>query len=124
MSEYFGKIDDLPTITEGHFIENAEKRNVFGPERFWKDYVMRCFTLSPGAASPSHSHAWPHYAVCIDGVGKFKVGEETALLENGVWVYVPGGVTHNFRNTGEDSKMVLLCVVPKEGDVNPMLIGC
>ena len=124
MSQYFGKIEELPVVTEGHFIENAEKRVVFGPGRFWEDYVMRCFTLNPGAASATHAHPWPHYAVCIGGVGKFKVGEEAAELVNGVWVYVPGGVPHNFRNTGADNQMVLLCIVPKEGDVNPMLIGC
>lgn len=123
MAQYFGKIADLPTVTEGHFIENAEKRVVFGPERFWEDYVMRCFTLNPKAKSGSHAHDWAHWAVCIRGEGKFKVGEEIALLGNGVWVHVPGGVPHHFWNTSETEQMDLLCIVPKAGDVNPMLLG-
>lgn len=126
MSEYFGRITDLPTVTEGHFIPNSEKRVVFGPNgRFMDDYVMRCFTLNPGSGSASHAHKWCHWAVCIGGEGKFKVGEETAELECGVWVHVPGGVPHNFWNTSETEQMTLLCIVPTEGDVNPLLMmGC
>ena len=57
--QYGGMISDLPVVTGGHFIENSEKRIVYGPDgRFWDDFVMRCFTLAPGAASDSHAHPW------------------------------------------------------------------
>lgn len=125
MSTLFGQIQDLPPISEGHFIEGAEKRVVFGhSERFWDDYVMRCFTLHPGACSSPHSHTWPHWAVCIGGKGKFKVGEETADLAWGAWVHVPGGITHSFWNSAEEESLQLLCIVPAAGDVNPLLVGC
>ena len=39
MSEYVGKIKDLPEAP-GNFIENASKKVVFGPLHFWPDYVM------------------------------------------------------------------------------------
>lgn len=120
MSQLFGIINDLPVITEGHFIENSEKRIVFGPDgRFWGDYVMRLFTLNPGAGSSSHAHAWCHWAVCIGGEGKFKVGEEIAELRPGAYVHVPGGVPHNFWNSAETGQLQLLCIVPAEGDINP-----
>ena len=46
--QYGGMISDLPVVTGGHFIENSEKRIVYGPDgRFWDDFVMRCFTLAP-----------------------------------------------------------------------------
>lgn len=58
MSEqtYIGKIEELPNVTNGHFIENSVKKVVFGPDRFWPDYVMRCFILQPGALSEPHAH--------------------------------------------------------------------
>lgn len=43
-------------------------------------------------------------------------------LEFGTWVHVPGGVRHNFGNTGK-GQLMALCIVPPEGDVNP-LNGC
>ncbi len=40
-------------------------------------------------------------------------------LEFGTWVHIPSGVRHNFGNTG-DGELMGLCIVPKEGDVNPL----
>ena len=123
MSEYSGNIRDLPVVTGGHFIENSTKKIVFGPDgRFWDDYVMRLFTLEPEAESSIHSHPWPHWFMCIQGEGYFLIGKERVPLEFGTWVHVPAGVRHNFGNTGE-GQLMGLCIVPPEGDVNP-LTGC
>ena len=118
-----GKIIDLPLVTGGHFIENSEKRIVYGPDQFWDDYVMRCFTLHPGAASATHSHPWCHWSVCISGEGKFKIGDEVFEYSNGYYAHVPENVPHNFWNASETEDLVLLCIVPKEGDVNPLTQG-
>ena len=122
--QYGGMISDLPVVTGGHFIENSEKRIVYGPDgRFWDDYVMRCFTLAPGAASDSHSHPWCHWTVCIEGEGFFNVGDETYDLRPGAWVHVPANVPHNFGANADSGKLSLLCIVPPEGDVNPLTLG-
>lgn len=124
MEPLFGNIKDLPEVTSGHFIEHSTKKIIFGPEgRFWDDYVMRLFTLEPGAESSIHTHDWPHWFLCIQGEGYFKVDAERAPLEFGAWVHVPGGVRHNFGNTSKTEPLLGVCIVPKEGDVNP-LIGC
>ena len=110
-------------VTGGHFIENSTKKIVFGPDgRFWDDYVMRLFTLEPGAESSIHAHAWCHWFLCIKGEGYFRIGKEKVPLEFGTWVHIPSGVRHNFGNTG-DGELMGLCIVPPEGDVNP-LTGC
>ena len=98
MSQYSGNIRDLPVVTGGHFIENSTKKIVFGPDgRFWDDYVIK-------------------------GEGYFLIDKERVPLEFGTWVHIPGGVRHNFGNTG-DGELMGLCIVPPEGDVNP-LNGC
>ena len=97
---------------------------MFGPDgRFWDDFVMRCFTLAPGAASDSHAHPWCHWTVCIEGDGFFNVGDETYELHPGAWVHVPANVPHNFGANADSGKLSLLCIVPPEGDVNPLTMG-
>ncbi len=122
MSEqtYIGKIEELPNVTNGHFIENSVKKVVFGPDRFWPDYVMRCFILQPGAGSESHAHPWPHYAVLIKGQGVFQIDGVATPIEAGSYIHVPGGLSHNFWNTSETEEFTLLCIVPRIGDVNPL----
>ena len=122
--KYGGMIKDLPVVTGGHFIESSEKRIVFGIDQFWDDYVMRCFTLAPGAASDSHTHPWCHWTVCIEGDGFFNVGDETYELHPGAYVHVPANLPHNFgANADSATTLSLLCIVPPEGDVNPLTMG-
>lgn len=117
---YGGNLFDLPVVTGGHFIENSEKRIIYGPGRFWDDYVVRAFTLYPGAYSEEHAHAWPHWTLCTEGTGEFIVGDETYTLAPNHFVHVPGNIPHYFRNTSGTENLTLICIVPKEGDVNPL----
>ena len=99
MSEYVGKIKDLPEAP-GNFIENASKKVVFGPLHFWSDYVMRCFDLKPGA------------------------GEKVEYpVKRWDWVHVPGEIPHYNYNSSETENFCFLCIVPPEGDVSPLLMG-
>ncbi len=123
MSQYFGQMQDLP-IDPNNYINDSTKQIIFGPDgRFWEDYVMRLFTLEPGAENSIHSHPWCHWFLCIQGEGYFNVDSERAQLTFGTWVHVPSGVRHSFGNTSKTEKLMGICIVPKEGDVNP-LIGC
>lgn len=124
-TKLIGKISELPNVGGGHFIENSTKKIVFGPDRFWPDYVMRCFTLQPGAGSEAHAHPWPHYAVLLKGTGVFQIDGVDTPIESCDYIHVPGGRQHSFRNTSETEELMLLCIVPKIGDVNPLLTkGC
>ncbi|MCM0759155.1 cupin domain-containing protein [Sporomusa sphaeroides DSM 2875] len=118
-SKYVGKIDDLPLVDCSDFILGAEKRIVFGPDRFGDAYVMRCFTLEPYSVAPPNRHPWEHYALCIGGEGKFIVGNTEYDIANGYWMHVPGNISHIFWNTSDKEPLVIICIVPKGGDVNP-----
>lgn len=117
---YGGHINALPVVDGGHFIENSEKRIVYGPGQFWEDYVVRAFTLFPGAGSAEHSHSWNHWTICTQGEGVFTVGDEVYALTQNAYVFVPEDIPHFFRNTSEHENLVLICIVPREGDVNPL----
>lgn len=118
--KYVGKIDDLPLIDCSEFIKGAEKRIVFGPGQFWDTHVMRCFKLNPGSLAPDNHHPWEHQALCIGGKGKFIVGDTEYDIASGYWMHVPSNIHHTFWNTSNTEQLVIICIVPKEGDVNPL----
>lgn len=115
-----GHLDDLPLIDNDAFVKGSTKRIVFGPDRFWPDNVMRCFSIPPMGEGHSHHHPWPHYVFVYQGVGSFTIAGEYHPLRSGSWVYVPDGVEHSFRNESDMEPFVFLCNVPPRGDVNPL----
>lgn len=119
-NKYVGKINDLPLIDCSDFILGAEKRIVFGPGKFWSTHVMRCFKLDPYSVAPPNQHPWEHHALCIGGRGKFIVGDYEYEIASGYWMHVPSNCEHAFWNTSETEQLIIICIVPKEGDVNPL----
>lgn len=118
--KYVGKIDDLPQIDVSDFIPNAEKRIVFGPGQFWDSHVMRCFKLNPGSVAPPNIHPWEHQALCIGGKGKFVIDKTEYDIQQGYYMHVPSNIGHTFWNTSESEPLIIICIVPKEGDRNPL----
>ena len=111
-----GTIRDLPNAP-GVFFPHATKKVVFGPTRFWSDYVMRCWILDPhGGEDDTHHHPWPHWVVCIEGECGNVIDDETFDMKAGDWEYIPGGAEHRFWNKSETEQCVVLCIVPPEGD--------
>jgi len=121
MAEIFGKLNELPLANENNFIPNSDKRIVFGPTNgLWDDYVMRSFTLHPGAGveGKPHKHPWNHWMIVLSGNGKFELNGEAHPMEGGMWVCIPKRAMHRFYNDGTED-LVFLCIVPPEGDINP-----
>lgn len=120
ISEHIGRISDLPVNNESNFVPNSEKRVVFGPEgRFWSDYVMRCFTFAPHAGTKRSTPIPAALDDLPNDIGKAEIDGETAPMEAGMWMHVPGGLEHRFYNDSEEP-LRFLCIVPPEGDVNPI----
>ncbi len=118
MFEYTGKIADLPPA-ENHTLPHSEKRVVFGPDgRFSPLVTVRDFRIEPGVTSSPHKHPWSHLVTGIQGKGAFVIDGEDAVVEPGVWLYVPEDVPHYFENRG-DEMFEFQCIVPPEGDVTP-----
>lgn len=111
---YHGKIEDLG-IVETAKGGDISKRVVFGPGKFWDDYVMRVFTIKPGASSPCHSHDWPHYVIFLQGKAEVKIGDAKFGIEKGCYVFVPSNEEHTFLNVGNED-MTFICIVPAKGD--------
>lgn len=111
----WGRIVDLETLNASALAPCVTKRNIFGPDAFWDDYVMRHFILPAGNAIPPHTHDWDHLVLSLAGHGEVSVEDETYDLEAGNWARVPGGKEHQFRNVG-DGDFAFICIVPTHGD--------
>ena len=74
-------------------------------------FALRVFEVLPGAASPHHRHWWEHEVFVPDGTGVVSTEEGDFPLTSGTAVLVPGGVLHQFRNTGLDL-LRFICLVP------------
>lgn len=116
-TELCGRIMDLPG-KKMPGVPEITKRIVFGPEKDWPDYVMRCFTLEGSACVPLHTHDWPHYVVTLQGQGELHIEDQVYDLEAMSWASVPPNVEHSFVQISSEP-FVFLCIVPKYGDVPP-----
>jgi quercetin dioxygenase-like cupin family protein len=76
-------------------------------------FALRVFELQQGNCSPQHDHWWEHEVFIVDGEGVLWTEEGEHPLRAGTVVYVPGGLEHQFRNTGP-GLLRFLCMIPHE----------
>ena len=119
ISNLHGSIYSLPEAP-GNFMEGAQKKVVFSPERFLPGYVLRCWIVAPGKGErETHQHPWPHWVVVLNGKGCHCIDGQVFYSEPGEWAFIPGDVPHYFYNCSDTEDLSLLCMVPPEGDVAP-----
>jgi quercetin dioxygenase-like cupin family protein len=107
--------EDTPAVEVPGYT-GVTKQVVLGPADGSDEIVLRHFTLEAGAATPRHTHDFPHL-VKIEagrGVAVDAVGTENPVSV-GEYVYVAPDELHNFRNTGEEP-FEFTCIVPRRGE--------
>jgi mannose-6-phosphate isomerase-like protein (cupin superfamily) len=72
------------------------------------EWWLEPHTLGPGA----HSHDEDDIFYVLEGVMDFLVDDRWVQAPPGSFVLVPGGVTHSFRNTGDERAGALNFGVP------------
>lgn len=77
------------------------------------NFYMRHFEVAPGGNTPLHTHDWEHEVFVLKGAGVLGGEAEGEAFGPGDVVFVPGGVEHNFQNTGSEP-VEFLCLVPKQ----------
>ena len=90
--------------------DKMKKVNLFDTERMFCDV----YGLSAGQEQNAHAHAASDkvYFV-IDGVGRFRIGDEERDLGAGYTVLAPAGASHAVRNPGPGRLMLLVFMAPK-----------
>ena len=90
--------------------DKMKKVNLFDSERMFCDV----YGLQPGQEQTAHAHAGSDKVYFVlDGVGRFRIGEEEREVGNGYAVFAPAGLSHAVRNPGPAPLTVLVFMAPK-----------
>ncbi len=79
------------------------------------NFAMRFFTIQPGGEMPRHTNKIEHEQFVVSGRGRIAIGDEEFDVSRGSIVFIPAGVPHWYRNTGEEP-FEFLCLVPNQPD--------
>lgn len=82
---------------------------VAGPQGA-ENFYMRRIIIDQGGLVPEHSHPEEHEIFVLSGQGKAVADGEEAPMTPGDFLFVPGGQTHTFINTGDDELTFICCV--------------
>ena len=80
---------------------DGNKNPLLGPGDGVSSYVMLYVQHKPGTSSPDHVHPWEHQAFITEGSGILTVEGKEYPVKAGDAVLVPGGMRHQFTNTGK-----------------------
>ena len=75
-------VNDVPGIDMGPKLPGVTMQVLIGPDEGAGNFVMRRFTLAPGAATPHHDHEWEHEAFILEGTGVLVNVENLGMLVN------------------------------------------
>jgi quercetin dioxygenase-like cupin family protein len=64
--------------------------------------------LEPGDRVLLHTHPVEEALTFMSGVGEARLGDSTVTIGPGVSLFIPPGVVHGFRNTGNEQMHVMI----------------
>ena len=99
------------TRIDNEVAKGVSGRVVVGKADGAPHFCMRVFELDPNGCSPSHSHDWEHEIFFHSGTGEIWRDGAWTGVEAGTVAFIPGGETHQIRNTGP-GKLTFVCLVP------------
>jgi quercetin dioxygenase-like cupin family protein len=79
------------------------------------NFAMRLFVMEPGGGMPEHTNAVEHEQYILKGHPKIGIGDETFDVGRGEVIFIPEGVPHWYKNTGEEN-FEFLCIIPNKPD--------
>jgi len=107
------KATDKETKTfDGGPAAGVTGRILIGQEIGAPNFCMRLFELAPQGHTPCHEHDWEHEIFFHDGQGEVLANGTWEKVEKGSVAFVPGGATHQIKNTGT-TPLTFVCLVPK-----------
>jgi len=108
------RIDDVASRDMGPELPGVKMQVLIGPDDGAENFVLRRFTLEPGASTPHHEHDWEHEVVVTDGEGVLVTTDGERPLKPGDVIYLAPGDLHQFRNVGTGPYR-MICLVPMKG---------
>jgi quercetin dioxygenase-like cupin family protein len=79
------------------------------------NFALRKFSMQKGGGMPRHTNTVEHEQYVLRGEATITIGEETHHVKTGDVVFIPEGVIHSYKNTGE-GPFEFLCIIPNRED--------
>lgn len=79
------------------------------------NFAMRKFILQPGGNMPKHTNTVEHEQYVLKGQAEICIGDDIHHVKKDDVVFIPAGVPHWYKVTGNDS-FEFLCLVPNQPD--------
>ncbi len=90
--------------------DKMKKVNLFDTERMFCDV----YGLNAGQEQTAHAHGGSDKVYFVlDGVGRFRVGDDEREVGAGTAVLAPAGASHAVRNAGPGRLTLLVFMAPK-----------
>jgi quercetin dioxygenase-like cupin family protein len=64
---------------------------------------------------PNHTNMVEHEQYVLRGHASIGIGDETFVVRTGDAVFIPQGIPHWYKNTGEEN-FEFLCIIPNKED--------
>ena len=85
--------------------------------------AMRYFQIRPGGKIYGHHHPWEHEIFVVRGDGKLRVGSKWYSVRQGMFIFIPPNVEHEYINDGREP-FEFLCVIPLKPTAEEKLVRC
>jgi quercetin dioxygenase-like cupin family protein len=99
--------------------EGVTKQVLISPDE-GPNFAMRRFEIQPGGSMPNHTNLVEHEQYVLRGQAEIGIGSEIHNVKKNDVVFIPAGVPHWYRNTGEEP-FEFLCMVPNKDDKTTVL---
>ena len=107
--QHFTDVRAKPVAMQG--AEGVVVREVIARRDGAANFAMRIFDVDRGGHTPFHEHDYEHEIYIIAGQGEVTEGKRVVDLQPGSVVFLPPGLPHQFRNTG-DELLRFICLIP------------
>ncbi len=74
-----------------------------------ENFYMRLFKMDKNAHINAHFHPWEHEIFVIKGTGRVRIGSKTYEVKEGMAIYIPPNVEHEYWSLEE---LMFLCIIP------------
>ncbi|NLE46721.1 MAG: cupin domain-containing protein [Chloroflexi bacterium] len=102
---------DFNEVTPQRVAEGITIRWVIGQPEGAPTFAMRVIEFGPGAIFAEHQHPYEHEIFVLEGEGVVRVSDDEGPMIPGRVIYVPPGISHSYRNTGQ-GVLRFICVIP------------
>jgi len=100
---------------------NKTSRQVLIGDQEAPNFAMRLFTIEKDGSMPNHTNTIEHEQYVVNGKARIAINGEEYDVEKGDVVFIPAGIPHWYKNTGDDD-FQFLCLIPNKEDKITLIV--